>query len=279
MPLPAESVARFAALYPGDSGKLHHDLADHPLLGLQALAEAATRMDPATVECRMAKNHNGAGFAFADEDQPAAADVIAAIARAGRWVMLAKAEQLPEYDELMHDVMGDLAQSIRRASGEPLRLQSYIFVSSPGTLTPFHMDPEYNVLFQISGNKTFSVYSPTGPWLSDEINERYHVDGQNLLAWEDRFANAGTANSLAPGEALYVPYKCPHWVEVGEQPSVSLSITWCTRASFRQEAAWRFNAWLRRRGLNPLPPAAMPAGSPGKALAWRMLDRAGLGRL
>ena len=276
-PLPAAAVARLAGLYPLEAGKIAHDLAGHPLLMPAALAEAAQQMDPATVECREARNRNGEGFAFAGAGDSDPAATILDIAKAGRWVMLAKIEQLPEYAALLEDVMDALGPAIRPATGAPLRLQGFVFVSSPGALTPFHMDPEYNILFQIAGRKRFAVCPGEGAWLTDAVNERYHQDGNNLLAWHDTYAAAATVHPLAPGEALFVPYKCAHWVEVESEPSVSLSLTWCSASSFEQEAAWRLNAWLRRRGLSPHRPARLPARNRGMALAWRALDRLGWG--
>lgn len=271
--LPAETAERFAALYSQTHGRLRHDFAEHPLLAPAALAEAALRMDPANVECRIGDARNGEGFDFAADPGRGIPEIIHGIAEAGRWVMLAKLEQLPEYAELFRAIMAPLEPTVRRESGAMLRLQAYVFVSSPGTLTPFHMDPEYNILFQIAGTKDFVVYPTEEPWLGDAVNEHYHASGDNLLSWKAEYRDMGSAYRLLPGDALYVPYKCPHWVEVGAEPSVSLSLTWCTGASYDQEAAWRLNAWLRRRGLVPRPPVSLPARARLKALAWSALER------
>ena len=34
--------------------------------------------------------------------------------------------------------------------------EAFIFISSPNTVTPYHMDPEYNFLLQIRGTKDHS---------------------------------------------------------------------------------------------------------------------------
>ncbi|MDE2436517.1 MAG: cupin-like domain-containing protein, partial [Sphingomonadales bacterium] len=207
---------------------MRHLLVGHPLLTLDALADAAGRMRAEHVEVRRAANRNGERFAFADGDDLSPAHTIRAIADAGRWVMLRFAEQLPEYDALMREVIGEIEPVIRATTGEPLRLQTFIFVSSPRTLTPFHFDPEYNILFQIAGRKRFAVYNPVEPWLPDRRSEHFHRDGDNLLPWSEQYMEQGRINALDPGEAIYVPYKSPHWVEVDDDASVSLSITWCS---------------------------------------------------
>ncbi|MBS0480985.1 MAG: cupin-like domain-containing protein [Proteobacteria bacterium] len=273
--LPAPQVSALSRLYPNSSGKLRHLLCGHPLLSLEALADAAPRMRPDYVEVRNAANRNGEPFAFAEQGDSDPATTIRTIATANRWVMLRFAEQLPEYDALMRGVIEEIAPTVRAVSGDPLRLQTFIFVSSPRTLTPFHFDPEYNILFQLAGRKHFAVYDPRDPWLPPLRSESVHRDGDNLLPWSDDFQHQGTVNTLDPGEAIYVPYKSPHWVEVDDQPSISLSITWCSRASFEQADTCRLNDWLRRHGMNPPPPPGLPAGAPLRSGAWRVLRRLG----
>ena len=38
-----------------------------------------------------------------------------------------------------------------------------IFVSSPGAVTPFHMDHEHNFILQIRGNKKLYTWDPMDP--------------------------------------------------------------------------------------------------------------------
>lgn len=266
-------VARFAGLYPGEADCFAHTLAAHPLLTLEALARACERMQPANLLRHAARNRNGEGFTPAEPTGESIADTVRDIGNARRYVMMSMVEQLPEYAELMRATIGQLEPAIRAKTGEPLRPRAFLFISSPGTLAPFHFDAEYNVLFQVAGRKRFTVYPPVAPWLSDTANEHYHVTGDNLLPWRESFADDGRAFALDPGDALFVPYRCPHWIEVGEEPSVSLSFTWTSRAGYEQDDAYRLNAWLRRFGLDPAAPAPLPARAAAKSLAWRVLNR------
>lgn len=274
--LPAAAVQRFAELHPDQSGTFRHGLVGHPLLSAEALARAAARMDPATVQCRVGTSKNGEGFDFADNSARPATDVIERIAEARQWVMLAKLEQLPEYAAFFHEVMAPLEPLIRASGGAMLRLQAYAFVSSPHSLTPFHIDPEFNILFHLEGSKDFAVYPVAEPWLGPKTHEYYHTSGDNLLAWKDEYRTMGTIHRMRPGDAIYVPYKCPHWVEAGSEPAISLSLTWCTPASYDQEAAWRLNAWLARKGVNASPPPPLPARARARAFAWSAVERLGL---
>ncbi len=267
-----EEIRRFASLYPSEPGKLAHGLVGHELLTLDALADAAGRMSPANVLCHAAKNRNG-GFAPSEPPAQPIGEIVRAIGSASRYVMLSLVEQLPEYATLMRATIGQLEPAIRAGTGEPLQQRAFLFISSPETLAPFHFDAEYNVLFQIAGRKDFILYPPVAPWMTDAANERYHHTGDNLLPWEERFAKQGERVVLEPGDALFVPYRWPHWVEVGAEPSISLSFTWNSRAGFEQNDAYRLNGWLRRFGLSPSSPAPLPARSPIRSVAWRALSR------
>ena len=271
--LSRDQILRFASLYPSEPGTLAHGLAGHPLLTLEALADACERMKPANLLCHAAKNRNGEGFAPSAPPARSTGETVRAIASAGRYVMMSFVEQLPDYAELMRATVAELAPAIRAQTGEPLQLRAFLFISSPGTLAPFHFDAEYNVLFQIAGTKDFALYPPRAPWITDEANERYHRTGDNLLPWRDSFIAEGRRIALAPGDALFVPYRWPHWVTVGDEPSISLSFTWNSRAGFEQNDAYRLNAWLRRFGLSPSSPALLPARSAARSVAWRALSR------
>ena len=268
-----DEILRFASLYPSEPGTLAHGLASHPLLTLDALADACERVDPANLLCHAAKNRNGQGFAPSERPDQSIGDTVRAIADAGRYVMMSFVEQLPDYAELMRATIAELGPAIHPKTGEPLQLRAFLFISSPGTLAPFHFDAEYNVLFQIAGTKDFALYPPVAPWISEASNERYHRTGDNLLPWCDSFAEQARRVLLGPGDALFVPYRWPHWVSVGSEPSISLSFTWNSRAGFEQNDAYRLNALLRRFGLSPASPAPLPARSAARSVAWRALSR------
>ena len=78
---------------------------------------------------------------------------------------------------------------------------------------------------------------------------------------------------MSPGDALYVPVKAPHWVEVGDEISVSLSITWRSRVSDAEARLYRANAWLRARGANPMLAGHAPLRDRLKVFAARVAGR------
>lgn len=273
--LTSSSLDGFTGAYPMAPAMLRHDLVGHPLLTLQALAEAARELPEQHVERRVADAANGDAFAMDDASAGTPADAIGSIATGRNWIMLRFVEQLPRYRDLLQALMAEVAPAIAPRTGPSHTLKGFVFISAPGTLTPFHFDAEYNILFQIAGNKDFVTYPPQPPFLSPERREAYHRAGENMLPWQDRFETLGTAHRLAPGDALYVPHAAPHWVRGGPEASVSLSMTWQNGWSVAAADALTFNPLLRRVGLSGGVPV-WPQKPGLRALGCRIARRAGL---
>src|SRR3546814_14211762 len=86
--------------YPLAPAVLRHGLADHPLLTLSALADAASEMPAEHVERRIADAVNGGDFAMDTAAHAPVADSIRAIETGGNWIMLRFVQQLPRYRDL-----------------------------------------------------------------------------------------------------------------------------------------------------------------------------------
>lgn len=269
-----DELRRFDRLYPERFGPLSHDLHRQALFQFDRLAAIADGIDAKHSECRSMT----AGGEFAvDQDRSArAGDAIRTLDDERRWVMLRDIQDVPAFADLIATIADDIAPTVTNKTGPMQRLRAYLFISSPGMLTPLHFDPEYNVLFQIRGRKTFTAYPPRPPFLDLHAQEAYFGSGQNLLDHEQDRDAPGQVLLLVPGDACHVPFKAPHEVMVGDEPSVSLSLTWVSSTSLEHDDAWRCNAWLRRRGLDPRSPFEPPARNRGKALSYRALRRARL---
>ena len=59
---------------------------------------------------------------------------------------------------------------------------------------------------------------------------------------------------MAPGRAVYIPPGTPHWVHNGPDISLSVTLTYFTAATVRQNRIEDFNAQLRRRHVKPREP-------------------------
>lgn len=271
-----ENKNRFEQHYPNQTHLLAHQLTDHPLLSLDALATLSETLPAASVEYNLGDLPIGIAAKDVPHNQLSIADTIRQIDKSQSWAVLKNVEQIDAYRELLHQLLNELSDSISKTTGELLRPQSYIFISSPGSMTPFHFDPEHNILLQLRGQKEMTVFPPDDPRFAKwEAHEEYHRGGHRNLAWDDSFLEHGTVQALSPGDAVYVPVMAPHFVRNGDAPSISLSITWRSEWSYGAADTHALNAVLRKFGLNPTPPKAFPATNKIPATAWRVMRKLG----
>ena len=275
---PPKALETFSRHYPEVPHKLVHKLGEHPLLELDALASLAEALPEASIE------YNFADLPLGIDGKPAPTGIpigetIRRIGETGSWAALKNIEQVPAYAELLHALLGELRETIEPRTGAMLKLQGFVFITSPGGVTPYHFDPEHNILLQVRGSKVMTQF-PAGDarYAPDETHEAYHTGGGRELHWRDELLAGGREFPLAPGEALFVPVMAPHFVRNGPEPSVSLSITWRSEWSFAEADARAFNKVLRRCGLSPRAPGRWPAQNRAKAIGWRVLGRLGGGR-
>jgi quercetin dioxygenase-like cupin family protein len=184
-------------------------------------------------------------------------------------------EQDEAYDTLLRSVLGEIQPIVAPATGSMLKMEAFIFISSPGAVTPFHFDPEHNILLQLRGRKTMTLF-PAGDeaFASGRAHESFHNGGHRNLPWKDEFGARGQKVELSPGDAVYVPVKAPHWVKNGPEPSISFSVTWRSEWSYAEADARGFNRLLRQIGVDPAPPGRFPSRNLAKSVAYRGIRRA-----
>lgn len=274
---PEEARRQFDSCYPDRAEVLDHNMQAHELLTLEALAELGTALPAKSVEY----NPGDLPVGIRPEDVPdngmTIGDTIRMIDQSASWAVLKNIEQVPEYEALLLSLLGEIRPILEAKTGQMLKPQGFVFVSSPGAVTPYHFDPEHNILLQLRGEKWMTTFPPSDPrFAADEIHEGYHLGGHRNLVWQEDFAAEGTRHHLTPGRAIFVPVMAPHFVQNGPEPSISLSITWRSDWSFAEADARAFNGWLRKRGVTPRAPGRFPARNRAKALAWRVLRKTGL---
>ncbi|EJL35290.1 hypothetical protein [Novosphingobium sp. AP12] len=272
---PDSARAAFAAGYPEMPHKLTHALGAHPLMELDALARLAEALPAASIE------YNAADQPIGIDGKPAPTGIpigetIRHIETTRSWAVLKNIEQDPAYAGLLADLLAEIQPAIEARTGRMLKTQGFVFVTSAGGVTPYHFDPEHNILMQVRGSKVMTQF-PAGDtaYAPDEVHETYHTGGGRELRWHEGLLPGGRDFALKAGEALFVPVMAPHFVRNGPEPSVSLSITWRSEWSFAEADARAFNGLLRKLGLAPSPPGRWPARNRAKALGWRIARKLG----
>ena len=271
---PPETLETMERLYPQQAGLLHHRLPDHPLLSLEALARLGEGLPAGQVEY----NPGNVPIGILPEDIPAnglsIGETIRTIDSNGSWAVLKNIESEGPYRDLLMALLGELEPVVQPRTGAMLTPQGFIFISSPGSITPFHFDPEHNILLQLRGTKVMNVW-PSGDerFAHRREHERYHTGGHRNLPWQESYEGGQQSVPLAPGDAVLMPVMAPHYVANGDAPSISLSITWRSEWSYRESEAHAANAALRRIGFDPAMPPRWPSYAWVKTVGWRIVRK------
>ena len=264
----------FGQNYPEIPHRLRHELGDHPLMSLESLAKLGEALPTKSVEYNKGDLPTGIDPALVPANGLSIRETILHVEECRSWAVLKNIEQMPEYEKLLLGLLAELKPQIEEKTGKMMRPQGFIFVSSPDAVTPYHFDPEHNILMQLRGSKKLTQFPAGDPrFAPDETHEGYHTGGSRNLVWRDELAGGGTQWTLKPGEAVFVPVMAPHHVKNGPVPSISLSITWRSDWSFAEADARALNGLLRKVGMRPKAPGRYPAQNNAKAYAWRIVSR------
>jgi hypothetical protein len=204
-------------------------------------------------------------------------EVVRSIETAGAWIVLKRVENSPEYRALLEDMLLSVARargfnSLLNAGFE--QVEGFLFVSSPNSTTPFHLDSEDNFFVHVHGEKFFTIFDNSDRSIvgDDEI-ERSMTKHRNLK-YDESFAARGKRFHLFAGDGCYVPYQWPHWVRTSDSHSISLAITWKTREVRRLNDLHFFNSMLRGIGLPQQPPGKQPLRDALKLAFYRSVTTA-----
>ena len=114
--------------------------------------------------------------------------------------------------------------------------------------------PARQGLLQVRGQKTVHLFDCADRAIvAEEELEGLAAGKHRNLVFKDEYQARAFTFRLKPGDGLHFPYTWPHWVENGDEVSISYSITFQTRRQERRNALYNINHQLRKRGLRPRP--------------------------
>jgi hypothetical protein len=230
---------------------VRHRLSDHPLFALPRLLRLATALPEDRVEYNSGELPVGLDPALTPRTGLSIEETVRRIEECKSWMVLKNVERDPDYGELLSRCLGEVEAMGHSDVRQVDHREAFVFLSSPGSVTSYHIDPEWNFLLQVRGKKLMHVFDTQV--LSELELERFYSGAHRNLVYKDEYAGSMEAFELGPGDGVHVPVTAPHWVKNGPEVSVSFSITFQTRLSERRGIIYSVNHALRQRGWSPRP--------------------------
>jgi hypothetical protein len=251
--------------------RVRHNLSGHPLFELSRLLQLAKALPENRVEYNSGELPVGVDPALTPRTGLSIEETVRRIEECKSWMVLKNVEHDPEYAALLDRCLAEV-ESLGHADARHVdHREAFVFLSSPGSVTPYHIDPEWNFLLQVRGKKFMHVFDPAV--LSEQELERFYSGAHRNLVYREEYAQKMEAFELSPGDGVHVPVTAPHWVKNGPETSVSFSITFQTRLSERRGIVYRVNHLLRQRGWSPPPVGASGWRDGLKYFGYRLVRR------
>jgi len=264
--------------------KFHHQLMGHPALSLDNLARVLPTLPQQQVMYSKGLLDVGADFESTFSKKPkdrSLEETIESIRTTDSYIMVRSPEADPSFADLYRALCSEVSALMKqRGVGTmPVDAQLYLFIASPNSVTPFHIDRYSTFLMQFRGSKQVTVSRPWDPRVvTPKDTEDYMAYVNTRLPWSPEKDAYATAFEFQPGDALHIPFMAGHHVRNGaDDVSISMSIIFNTAQSTAWRHALNFNQRARKvlcrvgLGLNPV--GSAPARDRAKAAGWSALSR------
>jgi len=271
MSLLAYDSTRLAAELNRRPFAIHHALADHPAFRLDRLVELARRLPPERVEYNAGDLPISQDPRLTPHTGLSVEETIRRITDCRSWMVLKRVESDPAYKAVLDLCLDEIA---RLVPGMRTR-RAFVFISSPGSVTPYHIDHEYNFLLQIRGPKFANIWEPADrAVLSEKEIEDIYLGRHRNLVYRDNYQQRAHVFAMKPGVAVHFPVNAPHYIKTGDSYNVSFSITFQSPQSERRSMVYNVNGRLRSIGVVPVPYGESPIRDAAKLAAFRIWTRA-----
>jgi hypothetical protein len=236
-----------------------HELSDHPLLQPDQLIALGKRFQGST---RLFTFNNGANAATNFDavsrlypNHKSVAETLQGITDAKAWMLLRHVQADETYRTLIDLAFDPILPYIERKDPGLYYRAGWIFVASPHTVTPFHIDRNHGILLQVRGHKKVYVWDAEDTEVvSDLARDCFHARHElDLVQWKEAFRERAHVFDLGPGMGVYMPLTSPHMVETDDEPSITISLTYSTRATRKNAMQHVVNDLLHRAGLHTPP--------------------------
>ena len=254
--------------------KIGHNLTDHELFSLDSLISLSQELPADRVEYNAGDVPVTQDPDKTPQNGLSISETIERIENCKSWMVLKNVEKHPEYKALLEKCLAEVQPFAELASKGMTHKQGFIFISSPGSMTPFHIDPENNFLLQVRGTKEVWMFDQNDrEVISEKQIEEFFAGAHRNMEFNESYRSRGQKYDLLPGEGLHFPVVAPHYVQNGPEVSISFSITFQTEDSADRQSLHRLNRQLRKTGMTPSQVGQNPTGDARKLSFLRMMRK------
>jgi len=272
----AASREQFRTTFDRKPFAFEHHLLDTGLFSMDAIQDLAERMAPKTGRWYFEQGESEAKAGWnAGASQLTLQEVLAGIATNRSLVLLKRVNEEPEYRRILDGLEEELSDML----GFDMGSRYYdglmtVLVSSPGRVTPYHVDGQANLLMQMRGSKSIFIFDGDDRVIlpARELEDFWGGD-VNAPRYRDSLQADAQEFVLSPGGGVTNPVTFPHWVKNGTEVSISLSVNF-KRIVDDVADAYKVNKQLRKIGLKPKAPGSAKTIDHFKGLAYRTAKQA-----
>jgi hypothetical protein len=256
-------TGEFAAKFNRSDFIFDHGLAHHPLFELRALRGLAQRIPKYKDFVYWQNGRVKVNDKWEANPGPRLAldETIEGIAHNDSLVILKHAEQDPIYGPVLQEILQRIFSFTSPTAQDDIVLgESLIFINSPRRTTAYHLDLESNFLLQVAGVKFVHVHDCADRSITSHEELENHCGGNyNGAIFKPARQDDAHYYHLTAGHGVHFPSTAPHWVENGDEVSVSININFDLVSVHRRlKRIYSLNRVIRRLGIEPAPPGTSP---------------------
>jgi hypothetical protein len=265
------SEQEFAANFDRSAFAFHHQLHTTGLFSFETMLELADRVSAKANRWYFEEGPTEPGKGWTARTSSAGLlECLHGIADKHALIMLKRVHEEPEYNEILRALECELT----RLTGIDIPANyrdglMTIIITSPGRITPYHIDGEANLLMQMSGSKSVYIFDGKDREIlpANELESFWSGDIK-APQYRNHLQDRAWRSELLPGIGVHNPVTFPHWVQNGPNVSISLSVNFKRRIDDAADAH-RVNRQLRRLGLQPAEPGTAKLVDHTKGVVYR----------
>jgi hypothetical protein len=256
---------------------LRHNFHEHPLFQVDELIKLGKELAPLE-QCRfMRPGLTQASVIAHDSRHPDGRSIdefFERLEEPGSSVALYNIEVIPRYQALLHAVVGVMQDSVEAEQPDVFRVNGFVFISAPPSVTPFHIDRENNFWLQLHGHKIMNVWDHRDRRIvpAEAVEDFIVTHSLRKVRYRDELRAFSQEFHARPGDGVYFPSTSPHmtrsdpeWTAPGDRVSISIGVTFYTSVTRKVARVHQVNRVMRRCGLAPRYPGESPRADAFKA--------------